>query len=259
MRKRLGVVFTVATLSILILAYGATFAAANVGYVDEFTDSSLGSFWTFVDPLGTSSYSLTAHSGWLRITAPVGAALAPTSNYNAPRVLQSVTGSFVATTYVNGNFSEDGFRAGLLLWNNTNNYMRVEKWGANKVLMYGVIGGTVRSQQANLPSSSDSLYLKLEKSGTTISGSWSQNGATWNLIAQYTNFNAADPVQVGLFALTVGSTNFSPDFDYFHINPGNIFVVPEYPLLGTMAIPIAMGAAFIIHRRRPKQKTNATA
>ncbi|MCW4017590.1 MAG: DUF1349 domain-containing protein [Candidatus Bathyarchaeota archaeon] len=241
-----------------MLAASISFAGASPGYIDEFTESTLLPFWTFVDPTGNSSYSLTANAGWLRITAPTGVALAPTSNYNASRVLQSVTSDFVATTCVTGSFTQSGFRGGILVWKDTSNYMRLEKWGTNQVLMYGVLDGTVTYQAGTLPSTYNPLHLKLERSGTTLRGYWSENGTdgSWTLIKQFTSFTAGDSVEIGLFVINVGSTPFSADFDFFKIVPGSLFVVPEYPL-GTIAIPIAMGAAVIIYKKRPGQKTKS--
>jgi len=69
--------------------------------------------------------------------------------------------------------------------------MRVEDWSSNKVQMYGFIGGAVKNLQVNLPASYDPLYLKLEKTGTSLSGYWSSDGTTWNLIQTYTGFSAA--------------------------------------------------------------------
>jgi len=244
--------------SALVFAYGISFVAANPGYQDEFADSSLLPFWSFVNPAGTSSYSLTDHSGWCRITAPTGVALATTSNFNAPRLLQPVTGDFLATTCVSGSFSQAGFRAGLLVWKDTSNYMRLEKWGANQALMYGRIAGVETYQPVSLSSNYNPLYLKLEKVGTTLSGYWSQDGITWNLIRQFTSFNAADPVEVGIFVINVGSTPFSADFDYFRITPFGVFVLPESPL-GTLLIPIAMGGAFAVYKLKPLSRKVKTA
>jgi regulation of enolase protein 1 (concanavalin A-like superfamily) len=129
--------------------------------------------------------------------------------------------------------------------------MRLEKMGASQVLMYGVLGGTVTSNTVSLPSSYNPLYLKLEKCGTALTGSWSSDGIAWNAIPQFT-FNVVDPVQVGLVVINAGSVAFSADFDYFSICP-QLFVVPEYPL-GTLAIPIAMAAAFLTYRHKPWAK-----
>jgi regulation of enolase protein 1 (concanavalin A-like superfamily) len=224
---------------------------ASVGYNDDFTSTSLNSYWTTA---GTpaATFNTTANPGYLRITCPTGPALSPTSNFDAPRILQPVTGDFEATTLVGGDFTESGFRGGLLVWKDTNNYMRFEKWGTNQVLMYGVLDGTITYKQGTLPANYNPLYLKLEKSGTTLTSLWSTDGIAWNTL-QSSTFNAADPVEVGLFAINVGSVPFNADFDYFHITPGSMFELPEYSI-GLLAVPLAMIAGFVVFRNRQKIK-----
>jgi regulation of enolase protein 1 (concanavalin A-like superfamily) len=251
MRKRFLIVLSVLLALTLTVSYGASFAAAAPAYNDEFTTTSLQPFWEWVNPT-TSSYSLTDHAGWLRITAPTGVALV--ANKNAPRLLQNVTGGFVATTCVNGSFTQSGYRAGLLLWKDAQNFIRLEKMGSNQILFYGYIAGhedyvTISATAANL------VYLKLEKSGSTITASWSTDDITWHPASRQLTFASADPLEVGVFVINVGSgsTPFSADFDYFHITPAGVFVLPEYPL-GTLAIPVAIGCAFFIHKRRSTHK-----
>jgi regulation of enolase protein 1 (concanavalin A-like superfamily) len=224
---------------IICLASEVGFVAAAAGYEDEFADSSLQPFWTSVDPLGDCSFNLVDHTGWLRITVPAATstvthALSPTSNLNAPRILQTITGDFIATTRATAGFSQGGFRGGLLLWVDGNNFIRLERHGGGYVIMYVFIGGTAQSSpQASV--TENTVYLKLEKTGSTVKGSYSLDGAIWNALLWNDNpsctFIAADPVQVGVFAINVYKESvFSADFDYFRILPHDVFVVPEYPL-----------------------------
>jgi regulation of enolase protein 1 (concanavalin A-like superfamily) len=249
--KKKTFIFTIAlSVVALCLLSQISSAAAAPAYQDEFTSSNLQTFWTFTNPLGTGSYSLTAHSGYLRITAPTGVGLSKTSNFNAPRMLQPVTGDFVATTSVSGDFSQAGFRGGMLLFKDTNNYFRLEKYGSNQVLMYGYINGAETYIASTLPSNYSPLYLELERTGTTLRGYWSSDGATWNLVKQYTVFNGADTLQIGLFTINVGTSTFSADFDYFHITPASILsVLPENPL-GVAAVIGSMFGAFAVYTYR---------
>jgi hypothetical protein len=126
--------------------------------------------------------------------------------------------------------------------------------GSNQVLFYGYIAGH-EDYVTISTSATNTLYLKLEKSGSTITGSWSTDGNTWNAASRQLTFASADPLSIGFFVINVGSgsTPFSADFDYFHITPAGVFVLPEYPL-GTLAIPVAIGCAYFIHKRQSTPK-----
>src|SRR5829696_5893557 len=72
---------------------------ASTGFSDQFNSPSLTSGWNWVDPLGDSSYSLTANPGHLRLFTPdSGHDLY--LNFDAPRMVQTVTGDFTITTKV---------------------------------------------------------------------------------------------------------------------------------------------------------------
>ncbi|MCW4006776.1 MAG: DUF1349 domain-containing protein [Candidatus Bathyarchaeota archaeon] len=257
MNKTKTVVFTLLSIMTIVLGLGISTAAASplTGHEDEFTNSTLQPFWTFVNPSGLGSYNLTDKPTWLTITAPGNQyiALSQKSNFDAPRILQNVTGDFIATTNVTGNFDQDGFRAGLLVWGDQDNYLRFEKWGRDKLLLYGYLNGFENNKHVST-TSCDMLYLKLEKFGSTVTASYSYNEISWITIYSYT-LNTVDPVEVGLFAINVGSATFNAEFDYFHICPNSPFVVPEYPL-GPIAIPLAIAAAVLIRKQTSKQKTN---
>jgi regulation of enolase protein 1 (concanavalin A-like superfamily) len=248
--RQLVFVITLSVITLCLLSQINCVDAA-AAYEDEFAVSTLQSCWNFINPAGTGSHSLTAHTGYLRITAPTGSALG--SNFNAPRLLQPVTNNFVATTCVSGTFSAYDYRAGLLLWKDDANYMRIEKYGSDKVLMWGKLGGTVATKTVDLPIgySYNPLYLKLDKTGTTLTGFWSRDDSTWNTAHSFT-FNSEDPLQIGLLVINVGTTVFSADFDYFHVYPATPdppSVLPEYPL-GLLIIPVTMLGAFAFSKLR---------
>jgi hypothetical protein len=110
MRKRSLVILAILLASFLTTAYSVGFAAASTGSNDEFTSPTLNSFWT---EAGSSSatYDLTANSGSIRITSSNSLDLGG-ANDNAPRIIQSVTGDFVATTKVTGTLTAAGVHAG---------------------------------------------------------------------------------------------------------------------------------------------------
>jgi regulation of enolase protein 1 (concanavalin A-like superfamily) len=256
--KRRFNIIAVTTVLILCVTSQIALASAAAAYQDEFTSGTLQSFWTFT--AGTGSYSLTAHSDYLRLTAPNGAKLSTItgSNLNAPRMLQSVTGNLEATTYVTGSFSSANYRGGLLLWANEQNFIRLEKYGSTQALMYPIINGVESSPKTVTGlTSSNTLYLKLQKTGSTVTCSYSTTGASYTTIGTC-SFSLSDPLYIGLFAINAdnSASSFSADFDYFHIYPYSDplpSVLPEYPV-GIFGATAAIAGAYVFFKAKSKVK-----
>ncbi|MCW4017591.1 MAG: DUF1349 domain-containing protein [Candidatus Bathyarchaeota archaeon] len=251
--KNLRAIISALTVIALTFAYGITFAAAGTGYNDDFISPPLSDVWTTSGNSG-ATYDLSTNPGWLTITSPADCDLGAGSD-DAPRILQSISGDFIAYTKVSGTFTASGTHAGLLVYSDDDHFMRVEIRDVNKVQIGGKNGGSFVYTQDSLGSAIDPIYLKLEKTSTTVKGYWSSDGSTWDEFGSYT-LTVSDPTQIGLFVINQDKSvpPFSAEFDYFNIPTSSLFVVPEYPL-GTIAIPIAMGAAVIIYKKRPGQKT----
>ncbi len=230
-------------------AYGLSFAAASPGNNDEFSSSSLNGFWTKV---GTPSatYDLTTSPGYIAITSPANNDLGGTTN-SAPRIMQTVTGDFAVVTRVLGTYTAAGVHAGILVYIDDTHFMRVEVRNTNAFQIGGKNGPTFVSSSVAGSVPIAPVYLKMEKIGTSITGYWSSDGTTWTQFGPtYTLTGADGTVQIGLFVINqnTGVPSFTASFDFFHITPINLFVLPEYPL-GTLAIPLAIGAAFLIIKR----------
>jgi regulation of enolase protein 1 (concanavalin A-like superfamily) len=255
--KRKFAVIAVTAVLILCVTSQIALVAANPAYQDEFSSTTLQSYWTFSTGASPNAgtYSL-PDSNHLRLTPTIGAAFAPTSNFNAPKVLQSVTGDFVATTYVSGLvYGEDGNRAGILLYKDNSNYIRVEKWSKTQVQTYAVIAGTGLSTPVNGLTSSTSMYLKVDKTGTSVKAYYSTTGAdgSWVLIST-TTFSSSDPLKIGLYAINVGTAAFTAEFDYFHITPySTLSVLPEYPV-GIFGAAAAIAGGYVFFKAKTKAK-----
>lgn len=243
----------------LLACLTVPFAAGSAGQKDDFSSDTLQPFWKFINPENTASYNLTIHSGYLRLTAANQSTLTLTPNQNAPRIIQSVTDDFIAATYVTGNFSTNN-HAGLLLWKDSGNFIRLEKWGTTQVLMYTVTDGQPNYQTATLPASNN-LFLKLEKVGDTLTGYYSSDDVTWKNFESFT-LTVSDPVDIGLLAINSNSaeSSFNVDFDYFRVSPSaDMYVpVPTYPL-GILGASVAIVAAFLIFRFKSKAKKSGMA
>jgi regulation of enolase protein 1 (concanavalin A-like superfamily) len=264
MRKRAIAILAIMLACFLTLAFSVGFASASAGFSDEFSASSLSSGWTAVDPTGTSPFDLTSHSGWLRISTNSGPEfnLARTT-MTSPRILQTVTGDFEITTKVSGNFAHSTVAAGLVVWKDSSNFFRVERWYDSSDHQQAVhSAGNYQGTWANgayysFGSNQDPTYLKITRVGITLTGYWSTDGSTWNQFTQ-TTFNVADPVSVGLTVINVGGGLFNADFDYFRITPQAVSVLPESPV-GALVLSIAVIAAFATYKYKPWLRAKTTA
>ena len=122
--------------------------AQQVPFSDEFADSSLAPRWDWVDLLGDGSHDLTEEPGYLSTGVPTsttwheGHDLFWLANFNAPRLLQPVRGDFQIETKVRVDPQDDYQAAGLLVWQDTWHYVRLERnawWGGS--VFGGLFGG----------------------------------------------------------------------------------------------------------------------
>lgn len=206
----------------------------KVPFFDNFNSKVLSSRWTIVDPDGGSTFDLTAHRGWLRITttSPPGRDLIGTSFVNAPRIVQSVSSDFTIKTKVSSVMDENDEGAGIVVWKDSSNYLRLERMSRTigysvepQIVFIGTINGAwsmPSPQQSSpggiihLPSNSNPTYLKLTRSGNIFSGYYSTDGINWNHVADIV-LAVNDPVHVGLDIINVyHSGTFFADFDYFN-------------------------------------------
>jgi regulation of enolase protein 1 (concanavalin A-like superfamily) len=189
-------------------------------FADEFDKPTLGPNWTWTDPLGDCWYSLTDTPGYLVITVPSGNHdLYPGSNYNAPRLLREASGDFTIETKVVLTPDTNAQAAGLLVWQDSDNFIRLERlfvyWDPQQVVALSAELGGVWGYYTEHSYQSGVTYLKLVRTGNEFRASYSEDGSTWTLLTTIT-FPVADPLQVGIFGL-VQYTNagITPAFDYF--------------------------------------------
>jgi hypothetical protein len=214
---------------------------ATSGVCDNFYSETLNPGWTWVNPSGIGSYSLTWNRQALTVHLPPGSyAGFPCGGdpSDAPRMLQPVTGDFVAFTKVavQAIWALDP-TAGIVAWGNDAHFVKVEvgEW-PRRISSSSCLGG--------IPSSTDSgqyrynsAFLRMRRSGNVFSTAYSLNGIDWHSIGSTTWNNAPATIQVGLFATSQGA-GINAVFDFFEINdcpeligvPGGRFVEAKvYP------------------------------
>jgi len=182
---------------------------------DDFSSTSLGSSWTWIDPNADSTYLLSARPGSLRVSTPIGGNdLYPGSNFDAPRLLQTITGDFSVTTLVSTNPTSVYQAAGLLAWGDGNNFVRLERESAG-VSMHFRNQGSHDGIPA-VQTSAILVYLRLARSGSSLVGSFSTNGSTWTQVGSIQSQVGLSP-GVGLTVLNQWQDNsYYADFDFFY-------------------------------------------
>lgn len=215
-------------------------ATTYSGFCDDFESSSLNPGWQWVDPLSDSGYSLSAQPGQIRFSIPDGEHDLYI-NQNAPRLLQPVDGNFTINTKLSITPSYSYQGAGLLIWQDQNNYIRLERtYGWGMAVWYrknGVYDGL------ELPFSAPVTYIKIQRAGNDFTAWYSADNASWNQAISL-NFPSDSRLQVGMVAINQWQDNpVWADFDYFHFAgcEGNSANTLFLPMLMTpdVSIPVS--------------------
>ena len=148
---------------------------------------------------------------------------------NAPRALEKVTGDFVAEVHVPGEirpganplehfpFTFQG--AGLLLWLDQENYIRLERTvmyeaGSRHQVMVESFKGGKPGRTVNINVKGDKITLRMERHGGEINCTYSSDGKTWLPVRRWA---AALPptVLVGVSASNISPKPFEARFTDF--------------------------------------------
>jgi regulation of enolase protein 1 (concanavalin A-like superfamily) len=229
MRKPLFSIICI--ISILFLSSVPSFALniqtvkAQQSLSDDFTTPTLNSNWVFTDPSEGSTVDLIANSGYLRIitTAPPARDLYNPVNTNAPRLTTSTSGDFVAETKIIATTDQEWESAGILVWKDSNNFLRLDRaCGASnsqRIVFIMCKAGGWDPIDVVLPSNINPTFLKLSRSGNVFTGYYSTDGSQWTLVGEKT-LPSSDPINVGMDIVNVyHDGTFFADFDYFYLTP----------------------------------------
>lgn len=217
-----------------ITALYDTIPTCQTAFSDEF-NTTLDPQWSFVDPNADATQSVAARSGYLRMTAPTGNDLYPVTNYNAPRLLQRVAGDFAIETHIEFAPAQGYQGAGLLVWQDDNNFLRLERGNAGiespdvsgirlDIEQNGVYDAVAPTSQRPTPTTN--FELRLQRNGSRFMGWWREPGQAWDYIGGTdTAFN--DELLIGLALISeYGVTQTTADYDYFHITCPSILTPP---------------------------------
>lgn len=191
---------------------------AWAGFNDEFNSAALDSRWEVVNPNPASSISMTGEA--VRITASEangGSDYYYGSNYNAPRILQPVSGDWMLEIKLDFNPTTDYQGAGIILIPQGQD---ASSSNGNRIAEKAFSGGAkvIRSVGTNIPWTANLAYIRLSKNGCTYTGWVSADGTDWTLNGTWEDSSQTDTAYVGLFSIRqpwTGSATSTPEFDYF--------------------------------------------
>lgn len=209
-----------------VLAEGAVPAGAGVpaedvvpagAVVDQFEGPQLGPDWTVLnaDP---SRLSFTERPGFLRVNSLTGDTWQGT-NSARNLILQDIPrGDFQVVTSLAATVTLNYQSAGLLIWGDTDNYLRVGLAHVDGVVVENALErNAVFSSTLTPRSGVTAEVLKVQRVGDVFTTSY-WDGSAWVQAAQVTA--DLDVRQVGLFALSAqNGTAIAADFDYFAVLP----------------------------------------
>jgi regulation of enolase protein 1 (concanavalin A-like superfamily) len=210
-----------------LVGFGLNIPMANAQQLlnDDFNSYTMNDTWTFTDPSGGSYADTIANSGYLRIitTAPPARDLYNPVNTNAPRLTTSTSGDFVAETKIVATTDQEWESAGILVWKDSNNFLRLDRaCGASnsqRIVFIMCKTGGWDPIDVVLPSNISPTFLKLSRSGNVFTGYYSTDGSQWTLVGEKT-LPSSDPINVGIDVVNVyHDGTFFADFDYFYLTP----------------------------------------
>ncbi|CAG0946195.1 hypothetical protein ANRL1_02829 [Anaerolineae bacterium] len=203
-----------------------TLAAGTSLFADEFSSATLNPKWNWEDRWQDATYDLKARAGFLRITAPTGNDLAPWTNFDAPYLIQSADGNWIAETAVEFSPTEQFQGAGILVYQDDDNLVRLERCfggiggGENgihfSVIRDGEFEVIVTAEQA--PTNAKKVELRLQREGNRYTAWWREPGKAWQTIGN-TEITLPQTVQAGIIVIAAEpAPDATADFDYFRIS-----------------------------------------
>jgi uncharacterized repeat protein (TIGR01451 family) len=194
---------------------------------DDFTGATMNSaVWTFVNPLGDASYSLTGSQ--LVLNVPGGANHDPADGgvNRSVRVVQTIgNGDFSVQAKFDSIPTAQYQFEGMIVEQDASNYLRFQVGSTGSSLIVNnsqIVAGSeipLLSSTIALPQGTASFWLRVQRAGTTWTQSWSADGNNFTNIGAFNQYLVAG--RLGVFAGNYGSTTggapaFTAKVDYFY-------------------------------------------
>jgi regulation of enolase protein 1 (concanavalin A-like superfamily) len=191
----------------------------------SFEPDKLPAGWRWLDP--DNKYNPTRYDtkqGVLHIDVPTGKDLYGETR-TAPQLLKAITGDFEIETKLKFDPTDSYQGAGLLIFRNDSNYLRLERG-------YGGVGSDrngirfdTREDESyepiatpeSFPTDAKTVELKFRRTGREFTAFWRLPDGAWKPVGKYVS-SYPDTVQVGLIACNT-SQEIPVEFSYIKLSP----------------------------------------
>lgn len=192
----------------------------------HFEAATLPGDWQWIDPdspSGPTKYE--AGSGGFKMTVPTGKDLFG-ENRTAPRLVKAVTGDFILETRIRFDPKEDYQGAGLLIYTDGDNYLRIER-------AFGGVGGGMSGMRfdqrkkdeyltiatpGETPTGAKAAELRLLRIGNTFTAFWREDENTeWKELGEVRS-DYPETIQVGLITCNTAAP-ITAEFEYVRLAP----------------------------------------
>src|SRR5215204_206662 len=190
-----------------------------------FTPDNLPEGWRWLDP--DARYNPTPYdtkSGVLHIDAPTGKDLFGETR-TAPQLLKAITGDFEIETKVKFDPKDNYQGAGLLIFRNDSNYIRLERGFGGVGSEKSGIRFDKREDEVyepittpeSFPTDAKTVELKIRRAGREFTAFWRLPDGVWKEVGKYTS-SYPETVQVGLIACNT-AREIPVEFAYIKLSP----------------------------------------
>jgi regulation of enolase protein 1 (concanavalin A-like superfamily) len=174
--------------------------------------------------------------GFLRFTAPSGNDLFPNTNLDAPTVFRVVNGDFTMEAQVEFAPTEDYQGAGVFIWQDRENFVRLERCysgiggGESGICFLKVSNGEIESIAGapQLPTTAKRVDLRLQRAGKRVTAWWREASAgpagAWQPVGSVEIDLPGGPqplseqaLRAGMLLCVEGAAEISADFDAFRL------------------------------------------
>lgn len=181
--------------------------------------------WEMIDPEKENPSGFETKDGALKLRIPPGKDLYG-ENMTAPRFTKLVKGDFEVETRVKFSPTEDYQGAGILIFRNDNNYLRLERafggtGGGESGIRFDKREDEIFEPVAlpdKFPTSAGEVELKFRRVGREFTAFWREAGKTdWREVGKVTN-SYPETVRIGLIGVSTAD-EITAEFSFIKLSP----------------------------------------